>query len=81
MAKAHKIEVLQTDKERVQLRPTIYIPSLDARGCGHIYASELLDNALDELNAKTSVGDSVIVKYDDKTKIYEISDNWGGIPH
>lgn len=79
MAKEHKIEVLKSDKERVQMRPTIYIPSLDERGALHcIY--EIVDNSLDELNAKDPVGDTVIVKFDDKTKECEVIDDGGGIP-
>ena len=80
MAKEHKIEVLKTDKERVQMRPTIYIPTLDERGALHcIY--EIVDNSLDELNIDNPVGDSVIVKFDDKTKECEVIDDGGGIPH
>lgn len=80
MAKEHKIEVLKTDKERVQMRPTIYIPTLDERGALHcIY--EIVDNSLDELNVDKPVGDSIIVKFDDTTKVCEVSDNGGGIPH
>lgn len=80
MAKEHKIEVLKTDKERVQMRPTIYIPTLDERGALHcIY--EIVDNSLDELNVDDAVGDTIIVKFDDKTKECEVIDNGGGIPH
>lgn len=80
MAKEHKIEVLKTDKEKVQMRPTIYIPTLDERGALHcIY--EIVDNSLDELNVDDPVGDTIIVKFDDATKICEIIDNGGGIPH
>lgn len=80
MAKEHKIEVLKTDKERVQMRPTIYIPTLDERGALHcIY--EIVDNSLDELNIDDPVGDTIIVKFDDKTKECEVIDNGGGIPH
>ena len=80
MAKEHKIEVLKTDKERVQMRPTIYIPTLDERGALHcIY--EIVDNSLDELNIDNPVGDTIIVKFDDKTKECEVIDNGGGIPH
>ena len=81
MAKEHKIEVLKSDKERVQMRPTIYIPTLDARGCGHILSGECIDNSLDELRANGSEGGSIIVKFDDATKDFEEYDNGGGIPH
>lgn len=80
MAKEHKIEVLKSDKERVQMRPTIYIPSLDERGAMHV-VYEAVDNSLDEVNSVDSVGDTVILKFDDKTKECSIIDNGGGIPH
>ena len=79
MAHEHKIEVLKTDKERMQMRPTIYIPSVDERGAMHIIY-EIVDNSLDELNSANPVGNKVTLKFDDVTKETTVIDNGGGIP-
>lgn len=76
----HEIISVESDRDRVRLRPTIYTTSVDDKGAIHIIF-EIVDNALDEISANDSVGDSVTLMYDTKTKVVSVTDNGGGIPH
>lgn len=76
----HEIVTVESDRDRVRLRPTIYTSSTGADGCRQVLG-EAIDNALDELSAQNSVGDTVTVTFDNVTKEYIVEDNGGGIPH
>lgn len=77
----HSIVTVLSDRDRVRLRPAIYTTSTDKYGALHIFCNEIVDNALDELNSHDSIGDTMTLTFDEKTKIFEVSDNGGGIPH
>lgn len=76
----HEIISVTSDRDRVRLRPTIYTTSVDATGAIHIIF-EVVDNALDEISAHDSVGDTVTLMFDTKTRVFSVTDNGGGIPH
>ena len=73
------IESIKNDRDRVQRRPTIYIPSTYADGAVHI-AIEILDNSIDELSINDSVGNTTSMTFDTKTKEITIIDDGRGIP-
>lgn len=77
----HEIVTVESDRDRVRLRPAIYTTSTDKFGALHIMVHEIVDNALDELTAHDSVGDTVTFTFDTATKIFSVIDNGGGIPH
>lgn len=75
----NSIKILETDREKVRKRPTIYIPSKDEKGAMHIIF-EIIDNSIDELTVAGSVGDTVTITYDKVTKVVTVADNGSGIP-
>lgn len=79
-ASKHKIVTVESDRDRVRLRPGIYTTSTNADGVVHIIY-EIVDNALDELTAHDSVGDETTLTYDTKSHVFSVEDNGGGIPH
>ena len=79
----HTIVAVTDDRERVRLRPELYLPSLDDKGFIHIIY-EVVDNSLDELNSKGSANIKkpvIDITYDEATKIFTVRDNGNGIPH
>lgn len=77
---ASSIEVITDDRERVRIRPTMYIPTKGTSGAVHIIF-EAVDNALDEVTRKDSLGDSITTIFDESKKITTVIDNGSGIPH
>lgn len=77
---ADDIKVIRSDKDRVKKRPSIYIPSTEKEGAIHI-AYEIVDNSIDEVTARDSVGDTVTTIFDEKSKVVTVIDNGSGIPH
>ena len=73
------IKSITDDRDRVRKRPTLYIPSTNAKGALHI-AFEIIDNSVDELMVKDAVGDTITVVYNTKTKEFTITDDGSGIP-
>ena len=77
----HTIVAVTDDRERVRLRPELYLPSLDDKGFIHIIY-EVVDNSLDELNSKGSANIKkpvIDITYDEGTKIFTVRDNGNGI--
>lgn len=76
---ADSITVIESDLERVQKRPTMYIPSTGVEGAIHI-PFEIIDNSIDEVTVEDSVGTTVTTDFDTKTKVFTIVDDGSGIP-
>lgn len=76
---ANSINVLETARDQVRERPTIFIPSKDAAGAMHIIY-EIVDNSVDELSAKGTPGNQMTLTFDTKTKEVTVTDNGAGIP-
>lgn len=74
-----KIRVLVTDRDRVRDTPTVFLPSIEKEGALHQF-EEIFSNAVDEVTVPNSVGDEVIVTYDEKTKVVSVTDNGRGMP-
>ena len=77
----HEIVTVESDRDRVRLRPAIYTTSTDKYGAIHIICNEIVDNSLDELTSRGSKGDTITLTFDEKTKFFSVVDNGGGIPH
>jgi len=77
---AKDIQSIKDDRERVRLRPTIYVPSTYKDGAIHIIF-EIVDNSIDELSIKDSVGSHLNLTFDTKTREVVIIDDGRGIPH
>ena len=73
---ASDIDILETDRERVQKQAHIYIPDKRLAGAIHIYR-EVVDNAQDEV--LNSSGE-VTVTFDEVTRELSVKDNGRGIP-
>ena len=74
------IQSIREDRDRVRKRPTLYIPSTDAKGAVHIIF-EIVDNAVDELTRRGAVGHTTTLRFDEKTKVVTVEDDGAGIPH
>lgn len=77
---AKSIISVKNDRDRIRLRPTIYIVDTHAAGALHIIF-EVVDNSVDELSVKNSVGKNLTVTFDSKTKEVTVTDDGRGIPH
>ena len=77
---ASSIQSITEDRDRVRTRPTIYVPSTHADGALHTIF-EVVDNSIDELAIDDSVGKSLTVTFDTKTKEVSVTDDGRGIPH
>ena len=73
---ASDIDILETDRERVQQQAHIYIPDKRLAGALHI-VREIIDNAQDEVMNSSGVVD---VLFDEVTREVEVRDNGRGIP-
>lgn len=73
------IQVLETDRDIVQQKTTMFIPSRDKFGAMHIIF-ECIDNSIDELTTPDSPGKDVSVTFDVATKDVTVTDNGTGIP-
>lgn len=76
---ADSIRSITDDRDKVRERPTLYIPSTDAKGALHIFV-EILDNSVDELKEKDAVGDRIDVSFDIGTQEFCCVDDGSGIP-
>lgn len=73
---ASDIETLETDRERVQQQPHIYIPDKRLAGGLHVIR-EIIDNAQDEVMNSSGV---VTVSFDEATREVSVKDTGRGIP-
>ena len=73
---ASDIDILETDRDRVQQQAHIYIPDKRKAGALHIFR-EVADNAQDEV--MNSSGE-VVITYDEVTREYSSKDTGRGIP-
>lgn len=76
---ADSIKTIESDRDRVRIRPTIYIPTKDEFGAMHVIF-EIADNSIDELAAKDTNGDTMSLEFDEVTKVVTVTDNGRGIP-
>ena len=76
---ASSIRVIEDDRERLRKRPLTYIPSRQKEGALSIFF-EIVDNSIDELTVKDSVGSHIYATFDEKTKEMYVLDDGSGIP-
>lgn len=77
---AKDIESIREDRERIRRRPSMFIPSTHKDGAVHVMF-EVVDNSIDELSIDDSVGRTLNVSFDVKTREFTVSDDGRGIPH
>lgn len=77
---ANSIESIREDRDRVRRRPSMFIVNTHKEGAVHIIY-EVVDNAIDELSIDNSVGKTLTVTFDTKTREVVVSDDGRGIPH
>ena len=75
--KDDKIEVIESDVEKIRKRPSMYMASLSEAGCLHI-CKEIIDNNRDECFKKDSPGNTIWI--DITSKYITAKDNGRGIP-
>lgn len=76
---ADSIVVIESDREKVRKNPSMYLPDVYAASYTHM-GVEIIDNSIDELTVKGSVGSHLDVTYDEKTKEFSVADDGSGIP-
>lgn len=76
---ASSIKVIEDDRERLRKRPLTYIPSRQKEGALSVFF-EVVDNSVDELSVKDSIGKSIYASFDLKTKEMLVVDDGSGIP-
>lgn len=76
---ASSIRVIENDRERLRKRPLTYIPSRQKEGASSIFF-EIVDNSIDEVTVKGSVGKTIHATFDSKTKVMSVRDDGSGIP-
>lgn len=76
---ASSIKVITNDRDRLRKRPLTYIPTRQKEGAISVYF-EILDNSLDEVSVKGSVGKNITATFDTKTKEMSVLDDGSGIP-
>lgn len=76
----NSIVVIKNDRDRVRQSPNMYIPNRAKEGGIHCYY-EIIDNSIDEVTIPDSVGNTIGVTFDRKTKELTVSDDGRGIPH
>lgn len=74
------IESIREDRLRVQRRPQMFLPGSHKEGCVHIIF-EIVDNSIDELSIDESLGHTLTVTFDTKTREVTVADDGRGIPH
>ena len=77
---ADSIVVIKDDRERILQSPNMYVPNKAKEGAIHCIF-EIVDNSVDELTIKNSVGNDLVVTYDVTTRLVTVKDNGRGIPH
>jgi len=73
------VTVLTEDRLRVRATPKLYLPNVGKEGALHLI-EEVVANAIDEISSPGSVGNEVIVIYDERTKTVIVQDNGRGFP-
>lgn len=76
----NSIVVIKDDRDRVRQSPNMYIPNRSKEGGIHCYY-EIIDNSIDEITIPNSVGNTIDVSFDRKTKELVVTDDGRGIPH
>lgn len=76
---ASSIKIIEDDRERLRKRPLTYIPSRQKEGAESIFF-EIVDNSIDELTVRDSVGKTINASFDTKTKEMVVVDDGSGIP-
>jgi DNA gyrase/topoisomerase IV subunit B len=76
---AHTITTLDEDREQVREKPHMFIPDRKKAGRVHL-VKEILDNSIDELMIKNSVGHELDMYFNEKDEIVRIEDNGRGMP-
>ena len=74
-----KITHIESDIEKVQTKPSMYISYLGSKGALHL-CYELINNAIDECINTNSPGDTVTINLDETENTITVSDNGRGIP-
>jgi DNA gyrase/topoisomerase IV subunit B len=74
-----KIEFIESDIEKVQTKPNMYISYLGQKGSLHL-AKEIINNMIDECINKKSPGNEIDIYLDEPTNTLTVSDNGRGIP-
>ncbi|MCM1230229.1 MAG: ATP-binding protein [Ruminococcus flavefaciens] len=74
------IQSIREDRLRVRKRPQMYLPGAHKDGCVHIIF-EIVDNSIDELSIDQSLGKTLTITFDTKTREVTVTDDGRGIPH
>jgi len=74
-----KIEHIESDIKKIQVKPGMYIAEIGANGALHL-CKELINNAIDECINKNSPADTIDVFLDEGENEITVSDNGRGIP-
>lgn len=77
--KDDKIEHIESDIRKVQVKPNMYIAQTGSTGSLHL-CKELINNAIDECINKESPGDTIDIFLDEGENEITVSDNGRGIP-
>lgn len=77
---ASSIRSIREDRDRVREKPTMYTVDTHKAGAVHC-VFEVVDNSIDELAIEDSVGKSLTITFDTKTKEVSVTDDGRGIPH
>ena len=77
---AGSIVVIKNDRDRVRQSPNMYIPNRGSAGFIHCLG-ELWDNSFDEVSIPDSVGNTINLTFDTKTREFTVTDDGRGIPH
>ena len=73
------ISYIESDIEKIQTRPTMYISYVDARAAMQL-SRELINNAIDEVINPNSPGDTIDIMLDEEDNRLTVIDNGRGIP-
>ena len=73
-----KIEHIESDIEKIQTKPSMYISYLGERGALHL-CKETINNAIDECTNTNSPGDTISILLDEGENSISVSDNGRGI--
>lgn len=79
MAKDTKIVWIESDIEKIQNKPNLYIYETGPDACLHLF-KEGWSNCSDELNDKDSNGSKMTVSFDKATGKVTLTDNGRGFP-
>ena len=74
-----EIRHIESDIEKIQTKPTMYISYLGRKGALHL-CYETINNAIDECINKNSPGDTIKIMLDETENTITVSDNGRGIP-